>query len=322
MKATTLFAFALCLGTITTLGAGAPSSHRQGNPREAGASSVDFYEVTATDNHGPGKLMIDIDQHKFVFNGKDFEPSKIYALSYTRAPSTDLRVFASAVAKASGNLHAEGTWPEAALPTGSGVVISTGPLYPGTIQRISTLTQPCYTLTYSDPYQTYTVYLPPAEITYEAGGRPLPGVISSPAALDYVTIDSAVTYTLSFRYQGTYYTAHYYGTCPQETPDYIYELKYYSTYSPQNGLWVGGNFTALNPATGEVIHVAGTAYVYYFYDPTPRLAGTVHTEFSPGNYYDFQEIFWVLTPTSVQITFHPDDPTVPQVTADPSPIGQ
>lgn len=78
---------------------------------QAGNSSVYFFDIAATDTHGTGKLMINLKQHKFVFNGKDFNPDKYYFLYYNNAGIADVSVFASAVATPSGNLHIEGEWP-------------------------------------------------------------------------------------------------------------------------------------------------------------------------------------------------------------------
>lgn len=65
----------LALLLMPTVGVGAVAAKLDENPRQAGASSVYIYEVAATDTHGSGKLMVNLDEQKFVFNGKDFEPS-------------------------------------------------------------------------------------------------------------------------------------------------------------------------------------------------------------------------------------------------------
>ncbi len=90
-------------------------------------------------------------------------------------------------------------------------------VYPGTIQRAYS-SYPCYTLTYTDAYQTYTVYLPATEITYAAGGNPLPNPIPNPVAVDYVGPIDSYHYTLNFMYQGVSYSAHFYTSCPQKNP--------------------------------------------------------------------------------------------------------
>jgi len=89
-------------------------------------------------------------------------------------------------------------------------------VYPGTIQRASGAF--CYILTYSDANQTFTVYLPANEITYAEGGYPLPNTIPDPVPLDYVGPIDSYHYTLNFRYQGVYYTATWYTSCPYQAP--------------------------------------------------------------------------------------------------------
>ena len=90
-------------------------------------------------------------------------------------------------------------------------------VYTGTIQRAYS-SYPCYTLTYSDSYQNYVVYLPADEITPAAGGNALPNPIPNPVALDYVGPIDTYHYTLDFRYQGVTYSAHWYTSCPQKNP--------------------------------------------------------------------------------------------------------
>ncbi|MGZ4847076.1 MAG: hypothetical protein ACXV2B_06180 [Halobacteriota archaeon] len=116
MKRMTLIATALCLILIATIGAGTVAAKQQENPRQAGASSVYFYDVAATDTHGKGKLVIDVDKHTFVFNGQGFTPSSQIALRARAAGSTDYVVFASGKATPSGNLHIAGTWDADAAP--------------------------------------------------------------------------------------------------------------------------------------------------------------------------------------------------------------
>jgi hypothetical protein len=119
MKRNTLIAVALCLMMIATVGAGAASA-KQENPRQAGKSSIYFYDVEATDWHGFGQLVINMDKQTFVFIGKDFVPSSQIELRARAEGSTDYVVFASGKATPSGNLHIAGTWEEDDPP---GVVI-------------------------------------------------------------------------------------------------------------------------------------------------------------------------------------------------------
>ncbi len=143
MKRMTLIAAALCVIMLTTAGVGIVAAKQTENPRQAGASSIYFYNVQATGSHGTGKLMIDAKQGTLVFNGKGFDSSKLYTLRYWIAGSTDVRVFASEKASPSGNLHITGTWPkDAPLPTtpGFGVDAVLGNLRPGDVVT-GTLTQ-------------------------------------------------------------------------------------------------------------------------------------------------------------------------------------
>jgi hypothetical protein len=89
---------------------GAVAATQDENPSQAGKSSVYFYDVAASDTHGKGKLMVDVDKHTFVFNGQGFEPSAQVALRARAAGSADYIIFATGKATPSGNLHISGTW--------------------------------------------------------------------------------------------------------------------------------------------------------------------------------------------------------------------
>lgn len=106
----------LCLMMIATVGAGAATAKQDENPGQAGTSSIYFYDVTASDTHGKGKLMIDVDKHTFVFNGQGFDPSAQIALRARAEGSPDYVLFATGKATPSGNLHIAGTWEAAAAP--------------------------------------------------------------------------------------------------------------------------------------------------------------------------------------------------------------
>ncbi|MGZ4864512.1 MAG: hypothetical protein ACXV5H_04725 [Halobacteriota archaeon] len=125
MKRMTLIAATLCLVLLATVGAGLVTAKQQANPRQAGSSSVYFYDVAATDTHGTGKLIVNVDKHTFEFNGQGFDPSVQIALRARAAGSTDYIVFATGKATPSGNLHIAGTW-EAAAP----VEVVGGSYYP------------------------------------------------------------------------------------------------------------------------------------------------------------------------------------------------
>ncbi len=129
MKRMTLIAAALCLVMIATVGAGAVAAKQTENPRQAGASPIYFYDVSPAPDgtHGTGKLQINVDQHTFEFNGKDFTPSAQIELKARAVDSTDYKVFATGKATAAGNVHIAGTWEAGAAPAevlGSCVQIS------------------------------------------------------------------------------------------------------------------------------------------------------------------------------------------------------
>jgi len=225
MKRTRIIAITLCVLLLTAAGAGVAAAKQEANPRQAGASSVYFYDVAATDTHGSGKLMINLDQKKFAFNGVDFEPGTRYVLHSSTSGSPDLRVFATGKVTPSGNLHVEGVWEgDFADPDAAGFGVGASSAMAGTIQRVAG--EYCYALTYSDAYGAYTVYLPFDAITYAEGGHDLPGVIAQPAAVDYVKIYSSTM--LMFGYQGVYYTADYSSSCPYTPPVMSVE----GSYSP------------------------------------------------------------------------------------------
>jgi hypothetical protein len=244
MNRTTLIAVTLCLVLIAAVGAGVVAAKQDSNPRQAGNSSVYLYDVVATDTHGSGKLMINVDQHTFVFNGKDFEPSAIIGLRARAADSTDFRVFASGTATPSGNLHIEGAWTEeiGAEPASPDFVVGLTKVYTATIQHAYS-TEPCYTLVYTDTAGTFTIYLPADQITFAEGGHALPSVISTPGAVDYVVIDE-YHYTLDFRYQGVYYSAKWATTCPVKSP------------------YIAGDANHCNPPFTDVFF--GHVYIYSF----------------------------------------------------------
>ena len=111
MKRNTLIAVVLCLMMITTAGAGAASAKQDENPRQAGKSSIYFYDVEATDMHGKGKLMVDLKQHTYVFNGQGFLPSaQIELRAFMEPDDIHYILLASEQANPSGNLHIAGTW--------------------------------------------------------------------------------------------------------------------------------------------------------------------------------------------------------------------
>ncbi len=83
---------------------------------QKGKSPVYQFAVTG-EGGGSGKLMINLDEQKFVFNGKGFEPGKPYQLWYEKGRTDDLPEpiypFDAALANAAGTVHIEGAWTEA-----------------------------------------------------------------------------------------------------------------------------------------------------------------------------------------------------------------
>ena len=214
MKRTRMIAITLCILLLAATGVGVAAAKQDENPRQAGASSVYFYDVAATDTHGSGKLMINLDQKKFVFNGKDFKPGTRYVLHYETAGGADLRVFAMGEVTPSGNLHIEGRWEgNFADPDAADFGVGASSVMMGTIQRAAG--EYCYALNYSDAYD-HTVYLAFDAITYEEGVQVLPNVIAEPVPVDYVKIYTPSI--LLFGYQGISYTAYYSSSCPYTPP--------------------------------------------------------------------------------------------------------
>ena len=129
MKGIAVIAIMVCAMSLTTPGADVSAAKKEANPRQAGKSAVHFYDVVASDTHGKGKLVIDLDKHTFVFNGQDFEPSAQIALRSKAAGSDDEVIFATGKATPSGNLHIAGTWESKAAATEVAAGTYYAPLY-------------------------------------------------------------------------------------------------------------------------------------------------------------------------------------------------
>ncbi|MGZ4937053.1 MAG: hypothetical protein ACXV4C_10975 [Halobacteriota archaeon] len=221
MKRMQLIAAALCLIMIATVGAGVVAAKQQENPRQAGASSVYFYDVAATDGHGKGILKIDVKQKTFLFNGQGFAPSQTFML-LARTASGDAFLFGSAQSTAAGNLHAAGKWSTstAAQPGSQGFGVGLLPgkaQYLGTLQRTS-LDDRDYDLVFTDASnQKVTIYLDPSEISPNT----LDAVIANPVP---VTIFINDIYSVTFYYNNVPYTAPWYTTTLN--PYLTYEAHY------------------------------------------------------------------------------------------------
>ncbi len=127
MKRMTLIAVALCLVLLTTLGAGAVTAKQEASLHQAGKSSVYFVDVAATDTHGKGKAMINLEEHKIVFTGKGFEPGTTYWL---RSEASGTQTLGFAVANHAGNLNFQGTWKSINAPAASALRLSSTDMTP------------------------------------------------------------------------------------------------------------------------------------------------------------------------------------------------
>lgn len=129
MKQNTLFGIALWLMLVATVGTGAVNAKDKTNPSQAGKSSIYTLDVAASDSHGKGKLMVDVDKRTFVFNGQDFEPSMQIFLRARAAGSAHDGIYAIGNTTPSGNLHISGTWEGEAVVTEVVADISYPPIY-------------------------------------------------------------------------------------------------------------------------------------------------------------------------------------------------
>jgi hypothetical protein len=113
MKRNTVIAVVLCLMMITTAGAGAASAKQDENPRQAGKSSIYFYDVESIDDNGYGRLVINTDKKTFVFIGKDFTSNRLFEIKVDT--ESEFQHIATGHSTESGNLHIQGEW-EGTLP--------------------------------------------------------------------------------------------------------------------------------------------------------------------------------------------------------------
>ncbi len=96
----------LCILLVATAGTAVAVAREAADTHQAGKSPVYQFDVTC-DGKVAGKLVIDMAEHTFVFNGKGLEPGKTYYLQYTASGTHTL---ASLVVNKAGNVHLEGTW--------------------------------------------------------------------------------------------------------------------------------------------------------------------------------------------------------------------
>jgi hypothetical protein len=96
--------------------AGAAPAQQDQNPRQAGESSIYFYDVAPTDAHGQGRLQINLDKHTFEFNGQGFDPTAHISLRVRAEGSNEFVRLAAGKVTPSGNLHFAGTWEADVTP--------------------------------------------------------------------------------------------------------------------------------------------------------------------------------------------------------------
>ena len=100
----------IIIGVLLLAGAGAAiTGTPAGTTTQPSQPSVYEFDILATPSHGGGTLLINLAEHKFVFDGKG-EPNRTYYLQYTLKNESRIHQFASVVANPSGVLHIEGNW--------------------------------------------------------------------------------------------------------------------------------------------------------------------------------------------------------------------
>ena len=83
-------------------------STKQENFRQAGKSSIYFYDVESKEGSGYGRLVINADKKTFTFIGQDFLPSQhVYIKVDTEG---QFQLIADGKSTKSGNLHIQGDW--------------------------------------------------------------------------------------------------------------------------------------------------------------------------------------------------------------------
>jgi len=117
MKRNTVIAVVLCLMMITTAGAGAASAKQDENPRQAGKSSIYFYDVESIDDNGYGRLVINMEKKtpSYVLRADGLTPNTNYMFWYQGATAEDLYLLGSHVTTKSGRLSMHGTFTDTSL---------------------------------------------------------------------------------------------------------------------------------------------------------------------------------------------------------------
>lgn len=109
-----------CMTGFAQAGASGKSG-KQENPRQAGKSSIYFYDVESKDDNGYGRLVINADKHTFSFIGQDFTPNRHFEIKVDT--ESEFRFLAIGHSTKTGNLHIQGEW-EGAFPKEGTVGIS------------------------------------------------------------------------------------------------------------------------------------------------------------------------------------------------------
>lgn len=118
-----LFLLVLCVFLVAAsdqAGAGGKSA-KQENPRQAGKSSIYFYDVESKDDNGYGRLVINTDKHTFTFIGQEFTPNRHFEIKVDT--ESEFQRIAIGHSTKTGNLHIQGEW-ESTLPELGAVGIS------------------------------------------------------------------------------------------------------------------------------------------------------------------------------------------------------
>ncbi len=78
--------------------------------KQARDSPIYIFHVAATNGHGSGVLIVNVEKHTFVFNGRGFVPDTPLYLRYTIAGMPGTHQFASVVATHTGTVYLTGMW--------------------------------------------------------------------------------------------------------------------------------------------------------------------------------------------------------------------
>ena len=136
MKKSFLLVLCFFLVAAPALAGAGDKSAKQVNPRQAGKSSIYFYDVESKEGSGYGRLVINADKKTFTFIGQDFLPSQhVYIKVDTEG---QFQLIADGKSTKSGNLHIQGEWEGVPpKPESVGVYYIWGPAYGFTLDNVS-----------------------------------------------------------------------------------------------------------------------------------------------------------------------------------------